>query len=94
MSFSSPNPPTNAIHNVGVVYSRLSRPTHESDAERKMVEAIRKKQYSTFKENESVLKDVLKLEESQGLDETIRHLFLFLKTYDLLSLSTIVCPTN
>ena len=40
--FQSSTPPTNAIHNVGVVYSRLSRPAHGSDAERKMVDAISK----------------------------------------------------
>ena len=94
MSFLSPTPPTNAIHNVGVVYSRLSRPAHGSDAERKIIEAISKSQYSKFKENESSLKDVRKLEVSQGLDKTIRHLRLFLETYDLFSLFTIVCPTN
>ena len=56
--FLSPTPPTNAIHNVGDVYSRMSRLAHGSDAERKMVEAISKNQYSKFKENESSLKDV------------------------------------
>ena len=92
--FQSSTQPTNAIHNVGVVYSRLSRPAHGSDAERKMVDAISKNQYSKFKENESSLKDVLKLEESQGLDESIRHLRTFLETYDLLPLFTIVLPTD
>ena len=43
VSFSSPIPPTNVIHNVGVVYPRMSRPAYGSDAERKMVEAISKK---------------------------------------------------
>ena len=94
MSFSLPTPPTNAIHNVGVVYPRTSRPAHGSDAEQKMVEAISKNQYSKFQENESSLKDVLKLEESQGLDETIRHLCSFLETYDLLFLFKIVCPAD
>ena len=94
MSFSSPTPPTKAINNVGVVYSGLARPAYCSDAERKMVEAISKNQYSKFKENESSLKNVLKLEKSQGLDKTIRHLCSFLETYDLLSLFIIVCPTD
>ena len=35
MSFSSSTPPTNAIHNVGVVYSRLSNPVYGSDADDK-----------------------------------------------------------
>ena len=74
ISFSSPTPPTNAMHNVGVVYSRLYHPVYGSDAEIKMVKAISKNQYSKSKENESSLKDVLKLEESKGLNETIRHL--------------------
>ena len=94
VSFASPTPPTNAIHNVGVVYSRTSRPAHGSDAERKMIEAISKDQYSKFKENEYSLKDVLKLEQSQGLDETIRHPCSFLETYDLLFLFIIVCPVD
>ena len=59
-----------------------------------MVEAISKNEYSKFKENKSSLKDVLKLEESQGLNETIRHLRLFLETCDIFSLFTIVCPTD
>ena len=91
VSFTSPTPPTNAIHNVVVVCSRTARSTHCSDAERKMVKAIIKNQYLKSKENESSLKDVLKLEESQGLDETIRHLCSFLETCDLLFLFTIVC---
>ena len=62
------------MHNVGVVYSRLYHPVYGSDAEIKMVKAISKNQYSKSKENESSLKDVLKLEESKGLNETIRHL--------------------
>ena len=72
----------------------MSRPAHGCDAERKMDEAISKNQYSKFKENEFSLKDVLKLEESHGLDETICHLRSFLETYDFLSLFTIVCPTD
>ena len=76
VNFASPTPITNAIHNVGVVYSGTSRPAHGSDAERKMVKAISKNQYSKFRENESSLKDVHKLEENQGLDEAIRNLCL------------------
>ena len=72
----------------------MACPDYSSDAEIKMVEVISKKQYSKFKENDSSLKDVLNLEESQGLDETIYHLCLFLKTYDLLFLFTIMCPTD
>ena len=59
-----------------------------------MVEAIGRTQYSKFKENESSLKDVLKLKEIQGLGETIRHLCTFLEAYDLLFLFTIVCPVD
>ena len=42
VNFDSATPPTNASHNVGVVYSCTTRPTHGSEAERKMVEAIGK----------------------------------------------------
>ena len=49
VSFALPTPPTNPLHNVGVVYSRTFRPAHGSDAEWKMVEAIGKNQYSKFK---------------------------------------------
>ena len=94
VSFTLPTLPTTIINNVGVVYSRTSRPAHGSDAERKMVDAIGKNQYSKFKENESSLKDGLVLEDSQGLDKTIRHLNTFLETYDLLFLFTIVCPVD
>ena len=94
INFDSVTPTTNAVHNVGVVYSRMTRPAHGSEAEQKMIEAIGKNQYSKFTENESSLKDVLKLEESHGLDKNIRHLCTFLESYDLLALFTIVCPVD
>ena len=73
---------------------RTSRPAHVFDDERKMVEAISKKQYSKFKENKSSLKDVLKLGESLGIDDTIRQFRSFLEIYDLLFLYTIVCSAD
>ena len=81
VNFASSTPPNNALHKVGVVCFRTSRPVHGSGAEQKMVEAIGKNQYSKFKENESSLKDILKFEESHGLDENISNLCMFLETY-------------
>lgn len=95
MSFVSLIPPINTLQNVGVVYSRMPCPVHLFNTEWEIVEAIDKIQYSQFKENDSSLKDVLKFEESHGLDKkNILHLCTFLKTYDLVSLFPIVCPVD
>ena len=42
VSFPLPIPSTNAIHNVVVVYSCMSRPAHGSDAERKWLKLLAK----------------------------------------------------
>ena len=93
VNFTLTIPLMNILHNMGVVYSCPSCPAYGSDAGRKMAEAIGKTNTRNLKKKSS-LKDILKLEESHGLDENIRHFCTFLETSYLLSLFTIICPVD